>query len=92
MFFDACSSKHYVDDLRSRPKNKNAGNLDVVASTRELPWSTGVADTFAMLDGVMGGKSIQDIKGQLDRVNAEAGKGDAFIADGFKGNSYRPAN
>ncbi len=91
MFFDACSSKNYLDDLRSVPKNKNAGNLDVVASTRELPWSTGKQDMFAMLDGVMGGKSINHIKGQLDGINAEQGKGAAFIADGFKGNSYQPS-
>jgi peptidoglycan hydrolase-like protein with peptidoglycan-binding domain len=91
MFFDACNTKYYVDDLRSRPRNKDAGNLDIVASTRELPWSTSKSDMFAMLDGVMGGRSIQDIKGRLDQDNAEAGKGAAFLADGFRGNSYRPA-
>jgi len=91
MFFDACNTNKYLDDLRSRPRNKDAGNLDIVASTRELPWSTSKADMFAMLDGVMDGKSIQDIKGALDKQNAEAGKGAAFVADGFKGNSYRPS-
>lgn len=92
MFFDACNTNKYIDDLRSRPKNKDAGNLDVVASTRELPWSTSKNDVLGMLDGVMGGKSIQDIKGKLDAENAEAGKGAAFVADGFKGNTYRPAH
>jgi hypothetical protein len=90
MFFDACNTNKYLDDLRSRPKNKDAGNLDVVASTRELPWSTSKSDVLGMLDGVMGGKSIQDIKGGLDAQNAEAGKGPAFVADGFKRNHYRP--
>ncbi len=92
MFFDACNTFRYVDDLRSRPKNKDASNLDIVASNRELPWSTSKADVLGMLDGVMGGKSIQDIKGGLDRQNADSGTGPAFRADGFKGNSYRPAN
>jgi peptidoglycan hydrolase-like protein with peptidoglycan-binding domain len=91
MFFDACNTNNYLDDLRSRPKNKDTGNLDVIASTRELPWSTSKADILGTLDGVMGGKSIQDIKGGLDAQNAEAGKGAAFVADGFKANSYRPA-
>jgi len=91
MFFDACNTNQYLDDLRSRPKNKDSGNLDVIASTRELPWSTSKADIFGTLDGVMGGKSIQDIKGSLDAGNAASGPGAAFVADGFKGNSYRPA-
>ncbi len=90
MFFDSCNSKYYLDDLRARPKNKDATNLDVVGSTRELPWSTSTQDVLGMLDGVMGGKSIQDIKSQLDSQNAEKGLGAAFVADGFKGNSYRP--
>jgi peptidoglycan hydrolase-like protein with peptidoglycan-binding domain len=92
MFFDGCSTKHYVDDLRSIPKNKSADNLDIVASNRPVSWSTGTSDVFTMLDGVMAKKSIQDIKGGLDKINAEAGAEDAFLADGFKGNSYRPAN
>ena len=57
-----------------------------------MPWSTSKNDVLGMLDGVMGGKSIQDIKGKLDAENAEAGKGAAFVADGFKGNTYRPAH
>ena len=91
MFFDACNTDGYLDDLRSRPKNKDNSNLDVLASTRELPWSTSTGDVFNTLDGVMGGKSIQDIKANLDRRNAEPGQGSAFVADGFKTNQYRPA-
>ena len=90
MFFDACNTNKYVDDLRSRPKNKDAGNLDIVASTRELPWSTSKGDVLGMLDGVMGGKSINSIKAGLDKDNQASGTGPAFVADGFKGNSYRP--
>lgn len=91
MFFDGCSTKHYVDDLRRLPRNKTADNLDIVASNRPISWSTGTSDVFAMLDGVMQKKSMQDIKGSLDRANAEPNQGPAFLADGFKGNSYRPA-
>lgn len=91
MFFDGCSTKHYVDDLRRLPRNKSADNLDIVASNRPISWSTGTSDVFAMLDGVMQKKSMQDIKGSLDRANAEPNQGPAFLADGFKGNSYRPA-
>jgi peptidoglycan hydrolase-like protein with peptidoglycan-binding domain len=91
MFFDACNTDQYLDDLRSRPGNKNNGNLDVLASTTELAWSTSTRDIFNTLDGVMGAESIQDIKGRLDADNAEPGKGPAFVADGFKTNTYRPA-
>ena len=89
--FDGCSTKHYVDDLRRLPRNKTTDNLDIVASNRPISWSTGTSDVFAMLDGVMQKKSMQDIKGELDRANAEPNQGPAFLADGFKGNSYRPA-
>jgi peptidoglycan hydrolase-like protein with peptidoglycan-binding domain len=89
MFFDGCSTKHYVDDLRSVPKNKSAENLDIVASNRPISWSTSTPDVFAMLDGVMQKKSIQDIKTTLDTLNTEEGKPPAFMVDGFKGNHYR---
>ena len=91
MFFDACNTDGYLDDLRSRPGNKSNGNLDVLASTTELPWSTSKGDVLNTLDGVMGGKSIQDIKSSLDARNAEPGKGPAFVADGFRTNTYRPS-
>jgi hypothetical protein len=92
MFFDACNTNKYLDDLRSRPKNKSTDNLDVVASTRELPWSTSKSDILTTLDGVMGGRSIQDIKGSLDRQNAGSGPGAAFVADGFRGNTQPAAS
>ncbi len=85
MMFDGCTTKNYVDDLRAIPKNKDASNLDIIASNKELPWSTGTADVFTTLDGVMAKKSVDDMKSDLEKRN-DAG----FTADGFKSNTYRP--
>jgi len=85
MMFDGCTTRNYVDDLRAIPKNKNAANLDIIASNKELPWSTGTADVFTALDGVMAKKSVDAMKSDLEKRN-DAG----FTADGFKANTYRP--
>lgn len=90
MFFDACNTKWYVDDLRKRPKNKDEDNLDIVASNRELPWPQSAPDVFGMLDGVLAEKSMPDIKRDIE---ANHGSGPpAFRTDGFKGNTYQPAS
>ena len=86
MMFDGCTTRNYVDDLRAIPKNKNAANLDIIASNKELPWSTGTDDVFTTLDGVMGKKSVDAMKADLEKRNAVG-----FTADGFKANTYRPA-
>jgi hypothetical protein len=85
MMFDGCTTRNYLDDLRSIPKNKSAANLDIIASNKELPWNTGTADVFTTLDGVMAKKSVDDMKSDLEKRN-DAG----FTADGFKANTYRP--
>ncbi len=86
MFFDACRTKDYLDDLRSIPRNKNAGNLDLVVSDQPVYWSDGTANVFAALDGVMGRQSIDELQSGFERINHVG-----FTADGFNGNRYRPA-
>jgi peptidoglycan hydrolase-like protein with peptidoglycan-binding domain len=88
MFFDGCNTKHYVDDLRAIPKNKDSKNLDIVGANTELSWSTSSADVLAMLDGVEGAKSMNEIQADLEKLNKEGphDKKKHFMTDGFQDN------
>jgi hypothetical protein len=85
MFFDACRTKDYLDDLRSIPRNKNASNLDLVLSDDLVNWGDGTANVFTALDGVMGEKSIDELQSRFESINHVG-----FDADGFLGNTWRP--
>lgn len=86
MMFDACTTTHYVDDLRRAP-GKDSKNLDLVVSNGLLPWSTASTDVLRMLDGVTGGQSINEIKSDLEDINKEPGrKGPMWKTDGFNDN------
>ncbi len=88
MFFDGCNTKHYVDDLRSIPKNKDSSNLDIVGANTELSWSTSSADVLTMVDGLEGGKSMNEIQSNLEAINKEGPKDKHkhFMTDGFQDN------
>jgi peptidoglycan hydrolase-like protein with peptidoglycan-binding domain len=86
MFFSGCSTHNYLDELRALPKNKTGSNLDTFTSKEILYWNHMADNTFAMLDGVMSGKSTQAIQAQLQEINDGVG----FIADGTGGNTYKP--
>lgn len=89
MMFAGCTTNLYIDDMR-QARNKTQGNLDIVASQRLLNWGDVERSSLAMLDGVMGGKSIQDIQSSVNAINARDGEKPGFITDGFKGNRYQP--
>ena len=90
MMFDACTTSHYVDDLRRAP-GKDSKNLDLVVSNGLLPWTTASTDVLRMLDGVTGGQSINEIKSDLEDINKEPGsKGPMWKVDGFNDNQVRP--
>jgi len=86
MFFDACRTTDYLDDLRRIPKNKNASNLDLVLSDDLVNWGDGTQNVFTALDGVMGQKSIDEMQASFENINHVG-----FTADGFLGNSWRPS-
>jgi peptidoglycan hydrolase-like protein with peptidoglycan-binding domain len=85
MFFSGCTTAHYLDELRGIPGNKDRTNLDLVVSDEVLYWSRIGGNVLGTLDGVMGGKSMNDIHAQLTTYNNGAG----FTYDGFGGNSYQ---
>ncbi len=86
MLFSACSTKNYLDELRSIPKNKDASNLDLFATTDEIYWGKDyTANVFTVLDGVMERQSVDQMKSRLETINNVP-----FVADGFRGNQYQP--
>ncbi len=86
MLFSACSTRNYVDELRSIPRNKNAGNLDIIGSTDVLYWGEDYTNNvFTVLDGVMARQSINDMQARLEQIN-----GNRIFTDGFRGNQYQP--
>jgi hypothetical protein len=87
MVFSACTSNYYVDDLR---QVKGSKSLDILATKTLLNWDPKASSTLSVLDGVMGGKSVNDITSELERVTPHDGKAGAWTAHGFKDNTYQP--
>ena len=85
MLFAACKSKHYTDELRNIPKNKNTSNLDFLTSNDKLSWILSSYHLLTALDGVMAQKSIEEIQADLEKV-----EGISFQAEGFGDNQYQP--
>ena len=85
MFFSGCTTKNYLDELRGIPKNKSQENLDFIGSDEPLFWNNIGGNVITLLDGVMGGKSENDIEKELFQRNTVP-----FTADGFGGNRYHP--
>lgn len=67
LFFDACNSDRYLDDLRR--STAGSAHVDVLASTTELPWSTSSHDVLAVLDGVLNGGTLSSMQHTLEQKN-----------------------
>lgn len=87
MVFSGCTTNHYVDDLR---QVKGSKSLDILATKSLLNWDPSASSVLGALDGVMGGKSINDITSHLETVTPHDGKNGAWTAHGFKDNAYQP--
>ncbi len=87
MAFSACTSDYYVDDLR---QVKGSKSLDILSTKTLLNWDPSASSVLGVLDGVMGGKSVNDITAHLEKVTPHDGKGNAWTAHGFKDNTYQP--
>jgi hypothetical protein len=86
LMFSSCTSTDYVADLRKVPANKNAANLDIIATKKPVDFANYSGNLFTVLDGVMNQLSFVDMKQQLDARN---GRG-AFTVDGARGNQFQP--
>ncbi len=91
MFFDGCNTKFYMDDLRSwKAQGKDTKNLDVIGANTELSWGTSAQDVLAVTNGLTAGRSIDDIKRDLNQINNKGPNDkmkDKFMANGFEDNS-----
>jgi hypothetical protein len=88
LFFDGCSTKYYIDDLRSIPKGKTTKNLDIIGTSTELDWVTSAEDLLSLLDSVTKVKSFKEIIADLQRINVQGAndKTTYFFVDGFEDN------
>jgi hypothetical protein len=82
MLFAGCRTRDYLDELRSLPRGKDAGNLDLLLSDDLLYWSDMPATVLATLDAVVAGQEVEALRGKLARIN----RGVPFTADGFQDN------
>ena len=90
MFFDGCNTRGYLDDMRSsRVQGKNTSNLDIIASNTSLSWGTSAQDVLALTGGLTQGQSIDQIRGELNRINAGGDMQQKFTVDGFQDNAVQ---
>jgi len=82
MLFAGCRTRDYLDELRSLPRGKDAGNLDLLLSDDLLYWSDMPESVLATLDAVVAGQEVEALRGRLARLN----HGVTFTADGFQDN------
>jgi hypothetical protein len=88
MVFHGCTTDLYRDDIR---QVKGRDKLDMLATRSISYWQSGATTLFTTLDGVMGGRSINDIEADMERVTKHDGTpGDVWRADGFTDNRYQP--
>jgi len=92
LFFDGCNTRLYLDDLRSIPKNKNSGNLDIVGANTTLDWDTSASDVLTMMKGITSGQSVNDIQSGLEGNNRKGPRDRTrrFLGDGFGDNARPP--
>jgi LysM repeat protein len=92
MFFRGCTTNLYLDDLRGKARGKNAENLDVIATNTVLYWDDTANDILAVTGGLTSGKSIDELKSQLNAnnvFNKPDEMRDKFTFDGFQNNAVQ---
>jgi len=92
--FAGCTTRHYLDELRTLVEGKRSDNLDLLVSTRPLYWSDSGYYPLAILRGLLRGQSINAITAAICAQAVATEKslgiektGDAFFADGFGDNA-----
>ena len=90
MFFDACNTFRYFDDLRSKTPGKTTQNLDVIGSSTELYWNVTASNLLTMLDGVTERQNLEQLEASLDAVNRadQGGPSTALRTGFFRGDGF----
>lgn len=92
--FVGCTTRHYLDELRTIVAGKRTDNLDLVVSTRPIYWNDSAFYPLEIVRGLLRGRSINAITTAMC-VQATATEqsigvpktGDAFFGDGFGDNA-----
>ena len=92
--FMGCTTRHYLDELRTLVAGKRTDNLDLIVSTRPLYWSDSGYYPLAIIRGLLRGQSVNEITAAMcaqavatEKSLGIAKTGDAFFADGFGDNA-----
>ena len=76
--FYACSSYNYLDEFRGGllPANMNRKNLDIFGTNLAVPIAGRLRPTFAMIEGIMAGQTMEQIVRSMQQNLEEALKAD----------------
>ena len=92
--FVGCTTRHYLDELRTIVAGKRTDNLDLVVSTRPIYWNDSAFYPLEIVRGLLRGRSINAITtamcAQATATEQSIGvqqTGDAFFGDGFGDNA-----
>ena len=71
--FEACTTIAYFDELRGGilPDTIDRTNLDLVGTRKPAPLITEMASSLAMLDGILGAKTIEQITDSMDKAGED---------------------
>lgn len=71
--FEACTTIAYFDELRGGilPEKMDRTNLDLMGTRIPAPLITEMASSLAMLDGILGAKTIEAITASMDKAGED---------------------
>lgn len=81
--FEACTTIAYFDELRGGllPEKMDRTNLDLMGTRLPAPLITEMASSLAMLDGILGAKTIEAIAASMDRAGEDVANAMTNITD-----------
>jgi peptidoglycan hydrolase-like protein with peptidoglycan-binding domain len=74
--FEACTTIAYFDELRGGilPEGVDRANLDLMGTRLPAPLITEMASSLAMLDGIIGARTIEQITAAMDKAGEDLAK------------------
>jgi peptidoglycan hydrolase-like protein with peptidoglycan-binding domain len=81
--FSACTTIAYFDELRGGilPDTIDRTNLDLIGTRKPAPLITEMASSLAMLDGILGAMTIEQITDSMDRAGENVANALTDISD-----------
>ncbi len=81
--FEACTTIAYFDELRGGilPEGVDRANLDLMGTRLPAPLVTEMASSLAMLDGIIGANTIEQIAAAMDRAGEDLAKAMTDISE-----------